>query len=118
MILVDHILLFPARGLLWVFHEIASAAQQELADEAENITSELSELYMRLETGQITEPEFDVREKELLDRLDEIQERETVGVNGEDEEEGDNGRWSRHSAEPGHANLLAETNAASSSVRR
>jgi hypothetical protein len=30
---------------------------------------------MMLETGRITEDEFDTREKELLDRLDEIQER-------------------------------------------
>jgi hypothetical protein len=33
-----------------------------------------------LETGKITESEFDNREKELLDRLDEIQDRE-AGVN-------------------------------------
>jgi len=33
---------------------------------------------MMLETGKITEAEFDAREKELLDRLDEIQERGTT----------------------------------------
>jgi hypothetical protein len=32
---------------------------------------------MMLETGKITDAEFDAREKELLDRLDEIQERDS-----------------------------------------
>ena len=69
MILIDDILLFPGRGLLWVFREIANAAQRELADEAQNITAELSELYRRLDTAQITEAAFDIQEGELLDRL-------------------------------------------------
>ena len=58
MFLVDDILLAPAKGLLWVFREIYDAAQQELAGESEAITASLSELYMRLETEQITEAEF------------------------------------------------------------
>ena len=74
MFLVDDILLSPAKGLLWVFQEIHDAAQQELAGESETITAALSELYMRLETEQITEAEFDAQEKVLLDRLDRIQE--------------------------------------------
>jgi hypothetical protein len=75
MLILDDILLFPIKSILWIFREIHNAAQQELATEAETITAELSELYMMLETGRITEDEFDTREKELLDRLDEIQER-------------------------------------------
>ena len=75
MLIIDDILLSPVRSILWMFREIHNAAQQELATEAETITVELSELYMMLETGRITEAEFDVQEKELLDRLDEIQER-------------------------------------------
>lgn len=76
MFLVDDILLAPAKGLLWVFREIHDAAQQELAGESETITAALSELYMRLETGQITEAEFDAQEKVLLDRLDRLQAEE------------------------------------------
>lgn len=72
MLIVDDILLFPVRSILWMFREIHNAAQQELATEAEAITAELSELYMMLETGRITEDEFDAKEVELLDRLDEI----------------------------------------------
>jgi hypothetical protein len=76
MFLVDDILLSPAKGLLWVFREIHDAAQQELAGESEAITASLSELYMRLETEQITEAEFDAQEKMLLDRLDRLQAEE------------------------------------------
>ena len=76
MFLVDDILLAPARGLLWVFKEIHRAAEEEQANEAEAITTKLSELYMMLETGQMTEAEFDAAEKTLLDRLDAIKERE------------------------------------------
>jgi len=75
MFLLDDILLFPIKSIFWLFRELHNAAQEELASEAEAITTELSELYMMLETGRITEEEFDAREKELLDRLDEIQER-------------------------------------------
>lgn len=75
MLIVDDILLFPFRRLLWIFREIHNAAQQGLVDEAETITVDLSELYMMLETGRISESEFEAREKELLDRLDALQER-------------------------------------------
>jgi len=75
MLIIDDILLFPIKSIFWMFREIHNAAQQELASEAEAITAELSELYMMLETGRITEDEFDIREKQLLDHLDEIQER-------------------------------------------
>jgi hypothetical protein len=85
MFLVDDILLAPARGLFWVFKEIHRAAEEEQANEAEAITTKLSELYMMLETGQMTEAEFDAEEKALLDRLDAIKERE--GSEEEDDEE-------------------------------
>ena len=80
MLIIDDILLSPVRGILWIFREMHNAARKEIENEAESITAELSELYMMLETGKITESEFDTREKELLDRLDEIQEQGT-GVN-------------------------------------
>ena len=76
MFFVDDILLSPVKGVLWVFREIHDAAQQELAGESEAITVALSELYMRLETRQITEAEFDAQEKVLLDRLDRWQAEE------------------------------------------
>ncbi len=73
MLILDDLLLFPMRSILWIFREIYNATQQELEAEADVITVELSELYMMLETGKITESEFDDRERTLLDRLDEIE---------------------------------------------
>jgi hypothetical protein len=78
MFLVDDILMAPARGLFWVFKEIHRAAEEEQANEADAITAKLGELYMMLETGQMTEAEFDAAEKGLLDRLDAIKERENA----------------------------------------
>jgi len=76
MLLVDNILLAPFNGLLWVFKEVHKAAQQEIDGEAEYIAHALSELYMQLETGELTEEQFAAQEKVLLDRLDERWERE------------------------------------------
>ena len=73
MFLVDDLLMSPVKGVLWVFKEIHNAAQQELAGEADAITAALSELYMKLDTGQITEEEFNAQEKAFLDRLDRLQ---------------------------------------------
>ena len=72
MLLVDDVLLSPFHGLLWVFRKIHEAAQEEIAGQADTISAELSELYMMLETGRITEAEFEARERVLLDRLDAI----------------------------------------------
>jgi hypothetical protein len=68
--ILDDILLFPLKSLFWIFREIHNAGMQEIADEADAITSRLSELYMMLETGRISEEEFDEEERRLLDVLD------------------------------------------------
>ena len=78
MFLIDNILLFPVSSILWVFKEIHHAVEEEQANEADAITTKLSELYMMLETGQMTEAEFDSAEKTLLDRLDAIREGEEI----------------------------------------
>jgi hypothetical protein len=75
MFLIDDLLMMPARGIMAVFREVHNAAQQDAANEAEAIRNELSELYMRLETQQLSEEDFDAREKVLLDRLDELEKR-------------------------------------------
>jgi len=77
MLLLDDIALFPMRGILWVFRELHNAAMQELANEADSITNDLSQLYVMLETGRIPEAEFAAREKELLERLEKIQQHTT-----------------------------------------
>ena len=75
MLLVDDILFFPINSIMWVFKEIGEIAQKELAGEATSITEQLRILYMQLETGRITEAEFEAGEKLLLDRLDLIESR-------------------------------------------
>lgn len=100
MFLIDDVLLAPMHGLLWVFGRIREAAQEEMAGEADAVTAELRELYMLLETGRLTETEFEARERVLLDRLDAIRERDAGagdgdeetdegGANGEHDEDGD-----------------------------
>jgi len=74
MFIVDDVLCFPISGFLWVAREIYNAARQELAVDTETITAELIDLHMLLEAGEITSEVFDAREKELLDRLDKIEE--------------------------------------------
>ena len=83
MLLVDDILFFPVTSIFWIFREIGKVAQEELAGEAQSITEQLRLLYMQLETGRITEPQFDAEEKLLLDRLDAIDSR----LKGEEETE-------------------------------
>jgi len=88
MLLIDDILMAPFRSLLWVFREIHNAAEQEMANEAENLTAQLRELYMLLESGNLSDAEFDQKEAEILDRLEEINQRE--GDNADEEpSEGD-----------------------------
>ena len=103
MIVIDDIVVFPFKSLLTVFREIYNAAIQELEQEGERIRLELSQLYMSLETGGIDEAAFDERERELLDRLDELDaqqaesEDDTEDTSGaeEQEQEDDEGRGRR-----------------------
>lgn len=75
MLLLDRILLSPMYGTIWIARQVHHAIEQEQAAEPARITAELSELYMMLETGRISEAEFDAREKVLLDQLDQVQEQ-------------------------------------------
>lgn len=74
VLLVDDILCAPFKSLFWLFKEIHQAAQQEEAAEADKLVFNLSELYMKLETGELSEEEFAAQEKVLLDRLDALTE--------------------------------------------
>jgi hypothetical protein len=88
MLIVDDILLFPVKGINWIFKQIHELAEEELTGEADRIRDNLTDLYMLLETGQITEEEFEQQEKELLDRLDNLQEEDDmIGGNDSDRDE-------------------------------
>jgi hypothetical protein len=84
MLLVDDILFFPVTSIFWIFREVGKIAHDELAGEAQSITEQLRLLYMQLETGGITEPQFDAEEKLLLDRLDAIESRLKSGEETEE----------------------------------
>ena len=88
MLVIDDILLFPVKGLMFILREIHNVAQQEVAGEADALRTELRELYMRLETGEIAEQEFDGRESGLLDRLEQL-ESEDADEPGERDVEGE-----------------------------
>ncbi len=80
MLLIDKILLSPIYATIWVARQVDHAIQQDRAAEPERIRTELSDLYMNLDTGRITEAEFTAREKELLDQLDRLEASESGPV--------------------------------------
>ena len=71
-----------------MFRQIHNAAEEEFLDE-EGISNQLSELYMMLETGKITEEEFNEKEGILLDRLDEIEDYKKTYYGIDDEKDTD-----------------------------
>lgn len=72
MFLIDQLLLAPAKAVFFVFREIAKRADEESGDD-EAVTQELRELYMLLESGKISEQEFERREQVLIRRLEKIE---------------------------------------------
>ncbi|MDP1774583.1 MAG: gas vesicle protein GvpG [Methylobacter sp.] len=89
MLLVDDILFSPVKGIMWIFRQIHELAEEELAGEADRIRESLTELYMQLEAGQITEEEFEQQEAVLLDRLDALDEEDNMIGDAEDEADED-----------------------------
>lgn len=88
MLLIDDLLLAPLHGLLWAAGKLNEAANQEREQEEEVLKSRLRELYLRLESGQLEEQEFEAREAELLDRLDALAGHEEAALFGEEDTEG------------------------------
>ena len=87
MFLVDDITLLPVKSILSLFREIYKAAVQEMAEEADSLRAELSQLYQMLEAGAIDEQAFDDRERQILDRLDAIEARDAPEDEDDDEDE-------------------------------
>jgi hypothetical protein len=75
MFLIDSILLAPVKGVVWLAERLNEIAEKELSDTG-RIKEELMELQLRFELDEITEKEYNEKEKELLDRLDAITELE------------------------------------------
>ncbi|MGQ4485589.1 gas vesicle protein GvpG [Streptomyces sp. 372A] len=64
--------LAPVRGTVWVLDQVVHAAEEEYYD-PEPVRALLAQLEQELNSGLIGAEEFDRREDELLDRLDEIE---------------------------------------------
>jgi len=73
MLLVDSILLAPLKGVVWLGEKLNEMAEKELSDTG-RIKEELMALQLKFELDEITEHEYNEKEKELLDRLDAITE--------------------------------------------
>jgi hypothetical protein len=99
--LADDVILFPFKSILKVFTEIYKAAIADIRAEADSIRLELSQLYLALESGAVTEETFDAREGELLDRLDAIEEQGELEIQ-QDEDEEDEGEYEYEDVGEGH----------------
>ena len=66
--------LAPVRGVMWTVGQVLDAGER---DQVDGIHRELLELEQALQDGSITEEEFDDREDESIDQLDQISLRET-----------------------------------------
>jgi hypothetical protein len=73
MFLIDDILLAPLKGVIWMGKKINEIAESQLCDTG-RIKEELMALQLQFELDQISEQEYNEREKELLERLDAITE--------------------------------------------
>jgi len=68
------LLTWPFHGLIRIFEEVAERAENEMYNE-EAVMAELTELYRKLESGDLSEEAFGLQEVGLVERLEEIQER-------------------------------------------
>lgn len=74
MFLLDDILLAPIKGIKWISEKLQQVADKELFD-PEKIHEEMMTLQAKLDMGEMTEEEYGVREKELLERLSALREK-------------------------------------------
>lgn len=69
--LLDDILFAPVNGVVWLAEQIKEAAEADMFD-GSKIRESLLALQMKLELEEITEEEYQERETELMERMDEI----------------------------------------------
>ncbi len=65
MLIVDDILFAPVNGLVWLAKKIEEVADQEMSDDG-RIKEKLMELQLQFELDEITEDEYNQKEKEYL----------------------------------------------------
>ena len=75
MFIVDDILLSPIKGLIWVAEKINDMVERLTTDES-YIRDQLMQLRLKFELDEIDIDEYEKKEKELLARLEAIEESE------------------------------------------
>jgi hypothetical protein len=71
MFLIDDILLAPLKGVLFLANKINEVIEKETSDEG-SIKERLMALQLKFEMDEIDEEEYDKREEELLQQLENI----------------------------------------------
>jgi Gas vesicle synthesis protein GvpO/Gas vesicle protein G len=71
MFLLDDVLLAPGKAAFVLFQELARKAQEEWLND-DVVKQELQQLYEMLESGRITDKDFEAQECRLLERLEQI----------------------------------------------
>jgi len=71
MLIVDDLLLLPAKGFFGLLKKIAEVVEEEYTDEGK-VKEELMRLHTLFEVDQISEEEHDKQERKLMKRLEEI----------------------------------------------
>lgn len=74
--IIDDILLFPIKGVVWIAEKVRDMAMEELEDTPEKLQRELLDLQMELEAEQISETEYQKKEKDVLERLNALKEKD------------------------------------------
>ena len=67
---IDDILLAPIKGIVWIAEKVRDMALEELEDTPEKLQRELLDLQMAFESEQITEAEYEKKEKDILERME------------------------------------------------
>ena len=70
MFLIDDILLLPARMGMDIVEKIRDMALEQLEDSPEKLQRELLDLELALETEDITEEEYNKKEKDILAKME------------------------------------------------
>jgi len=76
MFLIDDLLLLPARMFMDVVEKIRDMALEELEDTPEKLQRELLDAQMALETEDISQEEYDKKEKDILARMEALKKEE------------------------------------------
>ena len=76
MFLIDDLLSLPFKMGLDVAEKIRDMALEELEDTPEKLQRELLDLQMALETEEITEEEYEKKEKDILARMEALRKEE------------------------------------------